>query len=138
VLVIAGISLCMIVKDEERFLDDAARPESRYRTSHTLEHRLPRKGDRGPTQTGRPFDEAWLQHIAPVRWNHINLTGDYSWRQNKHVEKGGLQPIRVSRAYFYFPFRQVTPTSAANRAQRSPACCARHASDGLNARGRRA
>jgi TnpA family transposase len=47
---------------------------------------------------GRPFDEAWLEHIAPVHWNHINLTGDYSWRQNKHVEKGGLRPLRVSRA----------------------------------------
>jgi hypothetical protein len=47
---------------------------------------------------GRPFDEAWLEYIAPVHWNHINLTGDYSWRQNKRVEKGGLRPLRVSRA----------------------------------------
>jgi hypothetical protein len=25
---------------------------------------------------------------APVHWDRINLTGDYTWRQNKHVEKG--------------------------------------------------
>ena len=29
------------------------------------------------------------EHVAPVHWNHINLTGDYSWWQNKRVEKGG-------------------------------------------------
>jgi hypothetical protein len=46
---------------------------------------------------GRPFDNALLQHIAPVHWNHINLTGDYSWRQNKRVEKGGLRPLRIPR-----------------------------------------
>jgi|HubBroStandDraft_3_1064219.scaffolds.fasta_scaffold1553438_1 hypothetical protein len=22
--------------------------------------------------------DAWLQHIAPIHWNHINLTGDHS------------------------------------------------------------
>ena len=49
-------------------------------------------------EQGRPFDDAWLQHIAPVHWNHINLTGDYSWRQNKRVEKGGLRPLRMPRA----------------------------------------
>ena len=47
---------------------------------------------------GRQFDTAWLQHIAPVHWSHINLTGDYSWRQNKRVEKGGLRPLRMPKA----------------------------------------
>ena len=46
---------------------------------------------------GRTFDDAWLQHIAPVHWNHINLTGDYSWRQNRRVEKGALRPLRMPR-----------------------------------------
>jgi TnpA family transposase len=40
------------------------------------------------------IDEALLPHVAPVHWNHINLTGDYSWRQNKRVEKGGFRPLR--------------------------------------------
>jgi Tn3 transposase DDE domain len=39
-------------------------------------------------QQGRQIDEGLLKHVAPVHWNHINLTGDYSWRQNKRVEKG--------------------------------------------------
>jgi TnpA family transposase len=49
-------------------------------------------------EQGQHFDDACLQHIAPVHWNHINLTGDYSWRQNKRVEKGGLRPLRMPRA----------------------------------------
>ena len=47
-------------------------------------------------QQGRQVDEGLLKHVAPVHWNHINLTGDYSWRQNKRVEKGGFRPLRIS------------------------------------------
>lgn len=43
---------------------------------------------------GRAVDEALLTHVAPIHWNHINLTGDYTWRQNKRVEKGGFRPLR--------------------------------------------
>ena len=52
-------------------------------------------------------DDAWLQHIAPVHWNHINLTGDYSWRQNKRVEKGGLRAAQVAEGLAYFILRFV-------------------------------
>ena len=43
---------------------------------------------------GRLLDPALLGHVAPVHWLHINLTGDYSWRQNKRVEKGGFRSLR--------------------------------------------
>ena len=43
---------------------------------------------------GRHVDEGLLKHVALVDWNHINLTGDYFWRQNKRVEKGGFRPLR--------------------------------------------
>jgi TnpA family transposase len=29
-------------------------------------------------QQGRQIDDSLLKHVAPVHWNHINLTGDYS------------------------------------------------------------
>jgi TnpA family transposase len=45
-------------------------------------------------QQGRQIDDDLLKHLAPVHWNHINLTGDYSWRQNKRVEKGGFRLLR--------------------------------------------
>ena len=50
-------------------------------------------------QHGQMIDERLLTHVAPVHWNHINLTGDYTWRPNKRVEKGGFRSLRpVARA----------------------------------------
>jgi hypothetical protein len=48
-------------------------------------------------EQGRALEDGWLQHIAPVHWHHINLTGDYSGRQNKRVDKGMLRPLRMPR-----------------------------------------
>jgi hypothetical protein len=47
-------------------------------------------------QQGRQVGEGLLKHVVPVHLNLINLTGDYSWRQNKRVEKGGFRPLRIS------------------------------------------
>jgi hypothetical protein len=32
---------------------------------------------------GYPVDDALLQHLSPLGWEHINLTGDYVWRCNQ-------------------------------------------------------
>ena len=42
----------------------------------------------------RLFDENLLQHLSPLGWEHINLTGDYVWRQSRKVEKGKYRPLR--------------------------------------------
>ena len=42
---------------------------------------------------GKALDEELFQHLSPVGWEHINLTGDYVWRQNRMVE-GGYRPLR--------------------------------------------
>ncbi len=42
---------------------------------------------------GYPVDEALLRHVAPIHWGHINLTGDYAWKQHRRVEKGGFRPL---------------------------------------------
>ena len=34
------------------------------------------------------------QHLSPLGWEHINLTGDYIWRQSKRVEQGKFRPLR--------------------------------------------
>jgi Tn3 transposase DDE domain len=39
-------------------------------------------------------DERLLQHLSPLGWEHINLTGDYVWRQNRKVERGKFRPLR--------------------------------------------
>jgi TnpA family transposase len=44
---------------------------------------------------GQPVDENLLQHVSPLRWEHINLTGDYVWRQDRRVERGKFRPLRA-------------------------------------------
>ena len=44
---------------------------------------------------GRNIDENLLSHCAPLGWEHINLTGDYLWRQNRIVELGKFRPLRM-------------------------------------------
>ncbi len=39
-------------------------------------------------------DEDLLQHLSPLGWGHINLTGDYIWRQSKQVKSGKFRPLR--------------------------------------------
>ena len=43
---------------------------------------------------GVSIDEALLKYVAPVHWNHSNLTGDYSWKQHGRVLKSGFRPLR--------------------------------------------
>ena len=43
---------------------------------------------------GMQIDKELLQHLSPLGWEHINLTGNYAWRQNKQIEKGKFRPLR--------------------------------------------
>lgn len=45
-------------------------------------------------KTGRQVDNAMLQFLSPLGWEHINLTGDYVWRQNRKLENGQYRPLR--------------------------------------------
>jgi hypothetical protein len=45
--------------------------------------------------TGQDIDETLLLHLSPLGWEHINLTGDYSWHPNRLVEQGKFRPLRV-------------------------------------------
>ena len=44
----------------------------------------------------KPINDALLQYLSPLGWKHINLTGDYIWRQNREIEDGQFQPLRIS------------------------------------------
>ncbi|CBJ90455.1 transposase (fragment) [Xenorhabdus nematophila ATCC 19061] len=35
-----------------------------------------------------------LSHLSPLGWEHINLTGDYIWRNNKKLAEGKYRPLR--------------------------------------------
>ena len=46
--------------------------------------------------SGKDVDDKLLPHLSPLGWEHINLTGDYVWRQNKQIEQGKFRPLRMS------------------------------------------
>lgn len=43
---------------------------------------------------GQQVDDNLLQYLSPLAWEHINLTGDYVWEQNKQPKKGKYRPLR--------------------------------------------
>lgn len=43
---------------------------------------------------GKPMDDALLQYLSPLGWEHINLTGDYLWRSSAKVGTGKFRPLR--------------------------------------------
>ena len=50
-------------------------------------------------ENGQKIEDGLLQHLSPLGWEHINLTGDYVWRTSKRVKKGKFRPLRP----FQFP-----------------------------------
>ncbi|EKZ6372260.1 Tn3 family transposase [Klebsiella aerogenes] len=43
---------------------------------------------------GIHINEQLLSHLSPLGWEHINLTGDYIWRNNKKLAEGKYRPLR--------------------------------------------
>ena len=43
---------------------------------------------------GDPVPDALLAHLAPLGWQHINLTGDYLWGADTGVDTDGFRPLR--------------------------------------------
>ena len=41
-----------------------------------------------------PVDDALLQFLSPLGWEHINLTGDYLWKNSAKVGAGKFRPPR--------------------------------------------
>jgi TnpA family transposase len=45
-------------------------------------------------ESGQAVDEQLLKHLSPLGWEHINLTGDYVWKEDRCVKQGHLRPLR--------------------------------------------
>ena len=39
-------------------------------------------------------DDPLLDHLSPLGWEHINLTGDYIWHSPRQPKAGKLRPLR--------------------------------------------
>ena len=45
-------------------------------------------------ESGQAVDEQLLKHLSPLGWEHINLTGDYVWKEDLYVKQGHFRPLR--------------------------------------------
>jgi hypothetical protein len=45
---------------------------------------------------GRTVDDNLLRYLSPLGWKHINLIGDYLWRDSAKVGAGKFRPLRAS------------------------------------------
>jgi hypothetical protein len=43
---------------------------------------------------GEVVPDALLAHVAPLGWQHINLTGDYLWEEDTAIGPNGFRPLR--------------------------------------------
>jgi len=39
----------------------------------------------------------WYEYLSPLGWEHINLTGDYIWHEDKKVQQGKFRPLRTKK-----------------------------------------
>jgi TnpA family transposase len=46
------------------------------------------------SRRGESPGEALLAHVAPLGWQHINLTGDYVWASEPQLGPDGFRPLR--------------------------------------------
>ena len=46
-------------------------------------------------RSGEVVPDELLAHIAPLGWQHINLTGDYLWAAEPQIGPDGFRPLRT-------------------------------------------
>ena len=50
--------------------------------------------ERAISSMGAAVDDNLLQYLSPLGWEHINLTGDYVWQQNRKIKPGQFRNLR--------------------------------------------
>jgi len=66
---------------------------------------------------GQAVDDALLQYLSPLGWEHINLTGDYLWRSSAKI--GAVEIVAAILAPMFFgtlATGRVMPSNAIARA----------------------
>ena len=48
-------------------------------------------------QTGQIVSGETLAHLSPLKWEHINLTGDYHWRKDAGLRNRKSRPLRTGK-----------------------------------------
>jgi len=60
-----------------------------------MEHDVSGVHHLGLVEAGKSVGGELLQYLLPLGWEHINLTGDYVWRQSRRLEVGKFRPLRL-------------------------------------------
>jgi hypothetical protein len=47
-------------------------------------------------EQGEHIPDELLRHLAPLGWQHINLTGDYLWQAEQTPRSAAFRPLRAS------------------------------------------
>nr|WP_258841842.1 Tn3 family transposase [Yersinia pseudotuberculosis] len=50
---------------------------------------------------GIRINEVLLSHLSPLGWKHINLAGDYIWRNNIKLASGKFRALRPAKIEQY-------------------------------------
>lgn len=61
---------------------------------------------------GDPPDDALLPFLSPLGWEHINLTGDYLWRQSARLSAGKVSAAAAGSwglSVRFCPFSEAAP-----------------------------
>lgn len=58
-----------------------------------MEHDVSGVHHLGLVEAGKSVGGELLQYLLPLGWEHINLTGDYVWRQQR-IAEGGFRELR--------------------------------------------
>jgi TnpA family transposase len=45
---------------------------------------------------GQRVPRELARHLAPLGWEHVSLTGDYTWSRSDQPQRGHLRPLRRS------------------------------------------
>ena len=54
------------------------------------------RADAAIRRNEQPISDEVLTHLSPLKWKHINLTGDYHWRKDAGLGNRKLPPLRTS------------------------------------------
>jgi hypothetical protein len=66
-------------------------------STYVLDGLLIERAIEAQREVGKSIDDELLQYLSPLGWEHINLTGDYVWRQSKATGAGQFRSLRLSK-----------------------------------------
>ena len=49
-------------------------------------------------RSGERVPDTLLAHLAPLGWQHVNLTGDYLWDADSGLSADGFRPLRTPQS----------------------------------------